>query len=226
MSFVVECTAPSGDRREKEVESRSAAEEKQKELKDLGFTDFDLYPIGDDSPADPGLESGGGAEMVDHGETQQVEEVAGAVVGDEPKEVAPEPVESDAEALDQLGDELGTDPLSILPGHMIDDIQGQPAVNKRGYAMIAERYGIEVSADVVQYPWDNGDGRAVARATAVTDDGKEYSGWATASGDDGDMEDQLIELAETRSLKRAVSWASGVGIVSYQELAAELEDGI
>jgi hypothetical protein len=106
---------------------------------------------------------------------------------------------------------------------MVDDIQGKPAVNKRGYAMIAERYNIQTSAEIVQFPWDNSEGRCVAHATAVTEDGKEYSGWATASAEDGDMEDQLIELAETRSLKRSISWASGVGIVSYQELMSELE---
>lgn len=139
--------------------------------------------------------------------------------GPEPEVVPPE----DADALDELGESLGTDPLSILPGHMIDSIQGQPAVNKRGYAMIAERYGIETSADVVTFPWENEEGRCVAKATAVTDDGKEYSGWATACAEDGDMADQLIELAETRALKRSVSWASGVGIVSYQELSEELQ---
>lgn len=37
------------------------------------------------------------------------------------------------------------------------------------------------------------------------------------------MPDQIIELAETRALKRATSWASGVGIVSYQELMNELQ---
>ena len=88
--------------------------------------------------------------------------------------------------------------------------------------MIAERYDIAVQADVIEFPWENEDNRAVAKAIATTDDGKEYSGWGTASAGDGDMADQLIELAETRELKRAVSWSSGVGIVSYHEMADEL----
>jgi hypothetical protein len=133
----------------------------------------------------------------------------------------PVPVESDTD-LNELGDSLATDPLDILPDHMIDHIQGQPAISKRGYAMIAERYDIEVKADVLEYPWENEDSRAVAKALATTDKGKEYSGWGTASAGDGDMSDQLIELAETRALKRAVSWSSGVGIVSYHEMADEL----
>jgi hypothetical protein len=132
------------------------------------------------------------------------------------------PATAENDPLDQLGEELGTDPLDILPGHMTDTIQGQPAVNKRGYAMIAERYGIAVSAEILSYPWDNPEGRCVAKATAETDDGRTYTGHATANADDGDMQEQIIELAETRALKRAVSWASGVGIVSYQELMNEL----
>jgi hypothetical protein len=129
----------------------------------------------------------------------------------------------EADALDQLGESLETDPLSILPGHMVDNIKGQHAINKRGYAMIAERYGVEVTADIVQFPWENDEGRAVAKATAITEDGKEYQDWATASKDDGDMSEQLIELASTRALKRCVGWATGLGIVSYQELSKELE---
>lgn len=131
-------------------------------------------------------------------------------------------VQNADEAIDQLGESLEDDPLNVLPGHMKDTIQGQPAVNKRGYAMIAERFGIGVEARVREYPWDNDEGRAVAHATAETEDGNTYSGWATACADDGDMEDQLIELAETRALKRAVSWASGIGIVAYEELADQL----
>lgn len=132
-------------------------------------------------------------------------------------------VQDGDDPLDQLGDSLGTDPLEILPGHMIDHIQGQPAINKRGYAMIAERYGIEVKAFIESYPWENEEGRCVARAMAKTDDGKEYQDWATANKADGDMSEQLVELASTRALKRVVGWASGLGIVSYQELAGELE---
>jgi hypothetical protein len=159
-------------------------------------------------------------------ETDETSEEQGPVMAEHTGETAesghePVPVESDAE-LDELGDSLATDPLDILPDHMIDHIQGEPAISKRGYAMIAERYGIEVKADVLEYPWENEDGRAVAKALATTDEGKEYSGWGTACAGDGDMSDQLIELAETRALKRAVSWSSGVGIVSYHEMADEL----
>jgi len=127
-----------------------------------------------------------------------------------------------AEAIDKLGESLEDDPLNILPGHMQDNIQGTPAINKRGYAMIAERYGIEVTTTVESYPWDNEEGRCVAKAVAITEDGKEYTGHATACKGDGDMPEQIVELADTRAMKRAVSWASGLGIVAYSELSSEL----
>jgi len=139
------------------------------------------------------------------------------VIDAEPTETAVD------DPLDELGESLGTDPLSILPGHMIDQIQGQPAINKRGYAMIAERYGVEVQAHIEQYPWDNDEGRCVARAVAETEDGKTYQDHATACEGDGDMSEQLVELASTRALKRVTGWATGLGIVSYQELSKELE---
>lgn len=205
-----------GDGAEVEFESRAEAEEKRDDLKQLA-TQMDGRDPDDVQLKTPSDEDGG--------ETQETVAQTRTVTNDEgePAEVidsgTPEQTE---QALEELGESLGTDPLDILPGHMVDLIKGQPAVNKRGYAMIAERYGIETSAEIVELPWENDGGRCVAKAEAITEDGKEYSGWATACAEDGDMEDQLIELAETRALKRSVSWASGVGIVSYQELQNEL----
>jgi len=132
-----------------------------------------------------------------------------------------EPPEPDT-GIDDLGESLQDDPLELLPSHMIDTIQGEPAINKRGYAMIAERFGVSVQSRIVVFPWDNEDNRAVARATAETEDGKEYTDYASASVDDGDMSDQIIELASTRALKRVTGWATGLGIVSYHELSEEL----
>ena len=142
----------------------------------------------------------------------------------DPREGTPtEPRQQEtAEAIDRLGESLEDDPLNILPSHMQDSIQGTPAINKRGYAMIAERYGIEVTTSIESYPWDNKEGRCVAKAVAITEGGKEYTGHATACKSDGDMAEQLVELADTRAMKRAVSWASGLGIVAYEELSDEL----
>jgi hypothetical protein len=134
---------------------------------------------------------------------------------------SPEDVIND-DGIDDLGESLQDDPLELLPSHMIDTIQGEPAINKRGYAMIAERFGVEVQSRIVVFPWDNDENRAVARATAETEDGKQYTDYASACADDGDMSDQIIELASTRALKRVTGWATGLGIVSYHELSEQL----
>ena len=196
-------------------ETQPDAEEKVKQLKSLVSNPNNIELVAGDFETYEEYKS----------ETELHRETDG---GDVP---TPEPAEFDTpdapdtdSGLDQLGESLGQDPLEILPGHMIDQIQGQPAINKRGYAMIAERYGVSVKSYIESYPWDNDEGRCVARAVAVTDEGKEYQDFATARADDGDMPEQLVELASTRALKRVTGWATGLGIVSYQELASELED--
>jgi len=198
---------------ERPVDSRAEAEEVKQDLEELGAT-VEIIPLGDGENQTASAD--GGVEVVDHTVDESPTET------DEPPQTPATP--KTAEALDELGESLGTDPLDILPGHMIDQIQGQPAINKRGYAMIAERYGVSVKATIESYPWENDDNRCVASAVATTEDGKEYRDYATASKDDGDMSEQLIELASTRALKRCVGWATGLGIVSYQELSNQLED--
>ncbi|RQG89710.1 hypothetical protein [Natrarchaeobius chitinivorans] len=224
---------------EREVDSRMEAETRKNDLVALGATPgrIEIVPANrdedesDTDDGDDGTPERGPTPDAECDIPTAVESDGGAVNGIDTEETSdtdgdiasPEELGSDLEAIDRIGESLETDPLRILPAHMVDEIEGQPAVNKRGYAMIAERYGIAVSATIDQYPWENDDGRCVAYATATTEDDRLYSGWATACADDGDMADQLIELAETRALKRALSWASGVGIVSYQELMGELE---
>lgn len=195
---------------EREVSGRSEAEETKSRMVELGASPEQLEIV-------PPKQSDGGTV------TKEPEVVEDTTQG---KETEPAPAQGDMEALDELGESLETDPLSILPGHMVDTIQGTPSVNKRGYAMIAERYGVSVKSYIETYPWENENGRCVARAVATTEDGKEYQDYATASKDDGDMPEQLVELASTRALKRVTGWATGLGIVSYQELSNQLEDNI
>jgi hypothetical protein len=187
---------------EREFDTRAEAEEKKEDMRGLGAAESDLEIINETSLVES--------------DTDVVEQSEESAESDVP-EKAPE------DALDELGEELETDPLSILPGHMVDQIQGKPAINKRGYAMIAERYDVSVKAEIETYPWENDEKRCVAKAVAVTEDGKEYQDFATASDADGDMPEQIIELASTRALKRVTGWATGLGIVSYQELSNQLE---
>ena len=62
------------------------------------------------------------------------------------------------------------------------------------------------------------------QATATTENGVEYSGFGSAHVDrqDGDDAQLLAELADTRALKRAVSWATGLGITAVEEMSNTL----
>ena len=216
-------------------DSRAEAEDKAKGLKGLVDNPSDIEVVQGSYESYEDFEADDGApeteevnpEVVDMTEPEPEPTPADpgtpAAKAAQPDPEPPQPTEKEtAEAIDKLGESLEDDPLNILPSHMQDNIQGTPAINKRGYAMIAERYGIEVTTTIESYPWDNEEGRCVAKAVAITEDGQRYTGHATACKGDGDMPEQIVELADTRAMKRAVSWASGLGIVAYSELSSEL----
>lgn len=128
-------------------------------------------------------------------------------------------------ASDKLQDRNVTDdPLDYMPSHFVDTIQGTPVINRKGYAVIAAEYGVSVVAEPIELPHENGFEYACFRAIATTADGEEYTGIGTANVDrqDGDDRHLLAELAETRAMKRAVAWATGVGMTAASEMQNEL----
>ncbi len=122
-----------------------------------------------------------------------------------------------------------TDPLDVVPGYMIDEVEGQPTINKRGYAVIANHFDIVVNAEPITTAGETDHEYAEFRARAWRkEDGPEhaYTGHATAraSEDRSRMADNLNEMAETRAMKRAVAWASGVGILAWEEMVGYTDD--
>jgi hypothetical protein len=89
---------------------------------------------------------------------------------------------------------------------------------------LASQYGVSVTAEPVTLASDTDFQYAEFRAVAVTEDGREYSGFGSAHVDrqDGDDPHLLNELGETRALKRAVSWATGVGMTAIEEMKNQL----
>ncbi len=116
------------------------------------------------------------------------------------------------------------DPLDYMPSHFIDDIQGTPAINRKGYAVLASHYNIGVKAEPVVRASETDFEYAEFQAVAVTEDGTEYSGFGSAhiARMDGDDQYLLNELAETRACKRALALATGVGVVSAEEMRGSL----
>ena len=120
--------------------------------------------------------------------------------------------------------DISEDPLTVMPGHFVDDIQGVPTINRKGYAVLAEHYGISVVAEPVTLPSATDFEYAEFQATATTENGVEYSGFGSAhvNRQDGDDAHLLAELAETRAMKRAVSWATGIGMTAQEEMENSL----
>lgn len=135
-------------------------------------------------------------------------------------EVSPEEYEDELSADPSIEE----DPVDWLPGHFIDSIQGVPTVNRKGYAVIASKYNVSVTAEPVTLASETGFEYAEFQAIATTESGEEYSGFGSAHVDrmDGDDQYLLNELAETRALKRATAWATGVGLTAVEELQGEL----
>jgi hypothetical protein len=129
--------------------------------------------------------------------------------------VEPEVVESDTELPEHS---VADDPIDWMPSHFIDSIQGVPVINRKGYAVIAQDCGISVTAEPVTRPPETDFEYAEFRAVATTQDGVEYSGYGSAHVDRDDDSTLLAELAETRAMKRATAWASGVGMTAIEEM--------
>jgi hypothetical protein len=210
---------------ERPFESRSEAEEKAGDMKEL---------IKD---------RGGDPERVDvippnEGENQSVDVVdhsngSGAVV-EESKESAGDTTQKDTngieatpdqfgDALAEIGDSIETDPLDVLPGYMITHVDGKPSLNKRGVSVLAYHYDIDVvEREVVAYPHEHDYETAVVEIMVKNSEGRKFSGVGEAHANETPKH-QLLRMAETRAYKRAVIFATGTGIVGYQELMGELE---
>jgi len=169
-------------------------------------------------------------EIIDHTEEETTAEAQGDPGTPAAKQAAPEPpAEQEPEVVEpgvrEMQDkDISDDPLSVMPSHFVDRIQGTPVINRKGYAVLAEHYGIEVVAEPVTLPGATDHTYAEFRAIATTEDGTEYSGFGSAHVDrqDGDDPYLLAELAETRAMKRAVAWATGVGMTAKAEMEGSL----
>jgi len=115
------------------------------------------------------------------------------------------------------------DPADWLPDGFVDNVHGTQAINRKGYAVLARNNNISVVANPVVRASETDFETAEFQAIATTEDLCEYSGFGSAhisrdtrgGGDDPYL---LNELAETRAIKRALAYATGVGMVSAEEL--------
>lgn len=202
--------------------SRAEAEERLEKAEDIPGTDPELYPPGE-SPGESSEETV--EEITD--ELPDVSEEETAQMQKELEESSGSEVVGEVEpATDDLPNDpsVADDPVDWLPTHFIDNISGVPTVNRKGYAVIAAKYGVSVESEPVTLPSETDFTYAEFRAVATTADGETYSGFGSAHVDrkDGDDPHLLGELAETRAMKRATAWATGVGLTAVEEMKNEL----
>jgi len=128
-----------------------------------------------------------------------------------------EPAENVA---DELPDEppVDTDPLDWIPAEFQDTIDGTIAINRKGFEVLAHHYNISCETDMVERT----DDVVIHKATAKTDEGTVYTAYGEAHNSHDDS-NQLVRMSDTRAYKRAVSRATGVGVVAVAELQESLE---
>jgi len=86
------------------------------------------------------------------------------------------------------------------------------------YCIVCQQYGVSIESESIVRSSDTEFEYAEFRAVAVDADGKAYSGFGTAHVERGDDPYLLNELAETRAMKRAATWATGVGLTAVEEM--------
>jgi len=212
--FTITAVAPNGEDREKTIEgTRADAQDKVAELEGLGFTDV-------------GIQSGVGQEAAHVAEDGAVVQQGGKADGGVEvveESNTPTPQNDTENALSELGDSIHNDPLDVLPGYMITTVEGKPTLNKRGVSVLAYHYGVSVTEhEILDRPSETAYESAAVRIEVEIDDGRTFTGSGEAHADEVAKE-KLLRMAETRAYKRAVIFATGTGIVGYQEMVSELE---
>ena len=192
----------------------------------------------EEPPQEPQATDGGtqevDAEVIDHSEAKGDPGTPAAAKADprnqtpvEPKTtnaVEPEQTVQEPESYD-LPDKppVDEDPLTWMPDEFTDRIEQTTVINRKGYEVMAHHYGISTQSECLVGPEETDFEFARVKATATKPDGTEYQAHGSAHTDRGDDSFLLLEMADTRSRKRAIAQATGVGMVAVSELQNSLE---
>jgi len=203
--------AESGEKRT--VDSRAEAETVRNDMEQLGMNCKIISP--DETKTDGGQADSESPRVIPDGEILPHDY-------DEPNH--PEQTESDdgdgaggATAIPENPD-IDKNPVEWLPDHLIDMVEGVPTISRKGYCIVCQQYGVSIESESIVRSSDTEFEYAEFRAVAVDSDGKAYSGFGTAHIERGDDPYLLNELAETRAMKRAATWATGVGLTAVEEM--------
>jgi hypothetical protein len=143
----------------------------------------------------------------------------------EPVDPTPDAPAQDAELPERS---VSDDPLTWIPGDFVDSIDTEngttQAINRKGFEVLSHFYEIDVTAELQVPPEDTDHEYARVKATATTPEGRTCEAFGSAHVDRGDDATLLLEMADTRARKRALSIATGVGAVAVSELKTEVQE--
>jgi hypothetical protein len=178
---------------EREVSSRSEAEEVKSDMESLGV-ECEIVNKATD---------GGTETSVVEADTNTTETT--------------QPTQTAAEKLPDEPPGIDTDPLEWIPKKFVDKIDGQVAINRMGFEVMAEHFGISCNPELVEATED----RVIHKATAEKPDGTTVTAYGEAHCDEVDRE-VMVRMSDTRSYKRAISRATGCGMLAVSELQSDL----
>jgi len=200
---------------ERPVESRAKAEEVAEELRDMGAS-VEIIPPGEgknqnvqENPPHDHHGEPVDTDVVEHDESPR-----------EANTVEPDEPDTDGYDLPDDGPSVDEDPLVWMPDEFTDTIDGSVAINRKGFEVLAHHYSIQCETELCAEL--TADSRVTFKAVATDADGDTYSAFGSASNERGDDAGLLVEMADTRAYKRAISRATGVGMVAVSELQNEL----
>jgi len=193
--------------REKTFSSKSEAEEKKNDMVSLGA-----------DPSDLTIEVPNGATEA----ADSVQDAASQTIGDVPAEPTKDTeVVEDNYNLPDGGPSIDEDPLVWMPDEFTDTVDGTVTISRKGYEVLAHHYNISGGTEMVVSPVETNMEYAVHKATVTDTDGQEYTAYGEAHASDNG-EENIVRMSDTRSYKRAVSRATGVGTIAIEELQNEL----
>ncbi|AFH22480.1 hypothetical protein OSG_eHP27_00140 [environmental Halophage eHP-27] len=199
----------------KHFANRGEADDALARAKDAPGVDAELFPPGES----PLWMYEDGAEPCE----SEFESDGGLSPGRDGEVVDATPVEP-AEEMDDLPERtVADDPLTWMPGHFVDTIDGTQSINRKGFEVLAHFYDIGVASDLEVAPEDTDYTYCRVKATATLPDGRACESYGSAHVDRGDDATLLLEMADTRARKRALSIASGAGAVAVEELKNEVD---
>jgi len=193
----------------KPASTRGDAEEMAETAREFGSENVEIVP--GETPADETADT----DVVNEGEAAE-----------QTADVVADRQETEAELTDRG---VTDDPIAWLErssDHFVDYVgeYNTPAINRKGFEVLSHFYEIDVHAALQVPPEETDFAFCRVKATATTPDGRECQAFGSAHVDRGDASELLLELADTRARKRALSIATGVGAVAVSELKHEVSD--